>query len=457
MKLQDNKIEITIYSRIVINFELNIKEKYMQDNLPNQNIPPIKSQPIENPVEIKKKNWTKISLFVLIGVLVVAVFATAGYFYFRNFSQAPFTKPEDGSQLPQSTSDLATYKILLNYEEKVGDNTYTNGIYLLDPNNPPPKKIFDNPDYQTENNSQFTNLQFTTDGKYLGWTNAGRKKGNSFEYGEVNDITISNIKSVKENWSPYLENFSWSPDGQRFALLERVGEGSKYSYNVRIFETKTTSQIIEFQIASTARQHSVNFLWSKGDKLRAVFVVGYTPTEEYRVVSYSPNGNKQFEKMIYSVASNSFRPIFDISHDGENIAFVKKFQSGSSYRGELWYGNFDGSNIRKVADTNVENCSNASPVTIEPNKNLIIVGSGCADSVKAKIINTENGTSFTADVDTISAAWSADGKFVWVTESLYNSSGQPVSQANYILNFQGKVVKKFDRYSSSVVWFPNKP
>ena len=92
MKLQDNKIEITIYSKIVINFELHIKEKYMQDNLQNQNISPIQSQPIENPVEIKKKNWIKISLSALIGVLIFTVLATAGYVYFKTVK--PSLAPE---------------------------------------------------------------------------------------------------------------------------------------------------------------------------------------------------------------------------------------------------------------------------------------------------------------------------------------------------------------------------
>lgn len=435
-----------------------------QINVGDQNTQQVDHNSVNQPTQVTGKR--KIIYWIILTVVLAVILITAGFFVFSmvkqstekssGIQQAPNAQTITPSQL-QPTANLATYKILLNYEEKIGDNIYTNGIYLLDPNNPPPKKIFDNPDYQTENNSQFANLKFTPDGKYLGWIKAGREKGNSFEYGEVNDSTISNIKSVKENWSPYLENFSWSPDGQRFAILERVGEDPEYSYNVRIFDTKTTNQIIEFKIASTASQHSVNFSWSKKDKLRAVFVVGYTPTEEYKVVSYSPNGNKEFEKVIYSVASNSFRPIFDVSKDGENIAFVKKFQSGGSYRGELWYGYFDGSNIQKLADTNIENCTNASPVAIEPNKSIIIVGSGCADSVKAKIINTNNGAIFTADVDTTSAVWSADGKFVWVTESLYNSGGQPISQANYILNFQGKVVKKFDQYSPYVVWFPNKP
>src|SRR3989344_466180 len=424
-----------------------------QADLDNQKSQLTDQNPTSQPVHVTEKR--KISYWIIPIVALTVILIVAGLVVFSMVKQS-VEKSSTVQQTPDAqtiipsqqkpAADLATYKILLNYEEKISDNTYTNGIYLLDPNNPPPKKILDNPDYQTENNSQFINLKFTTDGKYLGWIRAGRQKGNSFEYGEINGSAISNIKSVKEDWSPYLENFSWSLDGQRFAILERVGEGPEYSYRARIFDAKTTSQIIEFQIASTARQHSVNFSWSKKDKLQAVFVVGYTPTEEYKVVSYSPNGNKEFEKMIYSVESNSFRPIFDISRDGENIAFVKKFQSGSSYRGELWYGNFDGSNIRKLADTNIENCTNASPVAIEPNKNLIIVGSGCADSVKAKIISTNNGAIFTADVDTISAVWSADEKFVWATESLYNSIGQPVSQANYILNFQGKVAKKFDHY-----------
>lgn len=436
-----------------------------QINVGDQNTQQIGQNPVNQPVQVTEKR--KLSYWIIPTMLVAVILIVAGFVVFSmvkqstekssGVQQAPDAQTITPSQL-QPTVDLATYKIWLDYEEKIGDNTYTNGIYLLDPNNPPPKKILDNPDHQNVNNSQFIKLKFTTDGKYLGWIKSGRQKGPSFEYGEVNDSTISNIKSVKEIGSSYLENFSWSPDGQRFAILERVGEGSEYSYKVRIFDTKTTSQIIEFQIASTAHQHSVNFSWSKKDKLRAVFVLGYTSAfEEYQVVSYSPNGNKEFEKMIYSVESNSFRPIFDISQDGENIAFVKKFQSGSSYRGELWYGNFDGSNIRKLADTNIEDCSNPSPVSIEPNKSLIIVGNGCADSVKAKIINTNNGAAFTADVGTGSSVWSADGKFVWVTEFLYNSSGGPVSRPNYILNFQGKVVKKFDEYSSTVVWSPNKP
>ena len=64
----------------------------MQDNLQNQNIPPIQSQPIENPVEIKKKNWIKISLFVLIGVLIFIVLATAGFIFFKTVK--PSLTPE---------------------------------------------------------------------------------------------------------------------------------------------------------------------------------------------------------------------------------------------------------------------------------------------------------------------------------------------------------------------------
>lgn len=57
MKPQNKKIEITIYSKFSINFKLNTKEIYMQENIQNQNTPAIQPQPSKNQIEVKKKNF----------------------------------------------------------------------------------------------------------------------------------------------------------------------------------------------------------------------------------------------------------------------------------------------------------------------------------------------------------------------------------------------------------------
>ena len=150
-----------------------------QADLDNQKSQLTDQNPTSQPVHVAEKR--KISYWIIPIVALTVILIVAGLVVFSMVKQS-VEKSSTVQQTPDAqtiipsqqkpAADLATYKILLNYEEKISDNTYTNGIYLLDPNNPPPKKILDNPDYQTENNSQFINLKFTTDGKYLGWIRA---------------------------------------------------------------------------------------------------------------------------------------------------------------------------------------------------------------------------------------------------------------------------------------------
>lgn len=424
--------------------------------------------PVSTSPQTKKTiNWKRIGIISVITAIVIGGLGYAAVVLdiFESKPTGEIVTVDKQTATPSSKPTKQQNfrnKILLGYLEKLGENTYTNGIYLLDPENPPPKKLIDNPDYKTKNNSMFQNLKVTTDGKYLGWWKAGRTRNPTVEYAKVDELEPTKIKRIEGKVaSDYIEHFTWSPNGQQIAILERIGKGAELSYRARVFKTETAKQISEFQVVPpTKLLHSVNFAWSKTDKLRAIFIKVLPPKdkftsggEEYRVYSYSPNGNKEFDKIIYSSAK---RPIFDISDDGENVAFVKKFLTGNKYRGELWYGSINGSNIKKIAETNLENCSNGSPLAISPSKSWAIVGSGCADTVKAKIINITSGKVITAETDGVKVTWSPDSKQIWVTESLHKPDGSPLSQSNYILSLQGKIAKTFqlDFSNVDIAWFP---
>ena len=100
MKPQDKTIEITIYFRFSISL-LNTKEIYMQENIQNQNTPAIQPQSSENQIEVKNKNWIKITLFVLLGLALLVGTFYAGVKFSANKQSSNLTnEPTENPVLP---------------------------------------------------------------------------------------------------------------------------------------------------------------------------------------------------------------------------------------------------------------------------------------------------------------------------------------------------------------------
>lgn len=418
-----------------------------------------------------KRNWKKILLILLVVLLLVSLVGVGLWLMIPRQAEQP-TSPTQKQATPSGKPTTKTSpeskfknKIFLTWEEKVGENKQTNGIYLLDLNSPPPKKILNNPDYvypasnPTGADNTLTGLKITNDGKYMGWWKYSGTTNASVGYVQTEDLDFTEAKKLEvKQKTDYIEDFVWSPDGQKIAILERQGKGPKFTYRIRVFETKSATQVAEFQVASLEQQHSLGFSWSQSDKLRVIFDTNYTPTEEYKAVSYSPTGTKEFEKILHS-GDSRFRPVFSISDDGETVSFVKNFQVGNNYRGELWYGGINGSGLKKIKDLPKEICIGGSGI-ISPNKKSILLFRTCGSkNNKSQILDIASGKLITTEVSG-SGTWSPDSSKIWISETLYEPlqgsqyASSPISSANYIISKNGKIIKKLDFYSANAVWFP---
>lgn len=183
----------------------------MQDNLQNQNIPPIRSQPIENPVEIKRK-WIKISLFVLIGVLVVAALATAGYVYFKTVK--PSLTPIKESAKKEWVGVIATNEGLIKINSQ--------GVKGKEPFLPPgiTRDFFKSlTDYDDDRRNKFMNL--LEDGRlvFVGSreiTSAPNR--NTIYYWDIEGNDDPKIMlEIAEGQK--IQSFAVSPDGKQLAVI----------------------------------------------------------------------------------------------------------------------------------------------------------------------------------------------------------------------------------------------
>ncbi len=438
-------------------------------------VSPTAQSPTESSIsalEKPKRNWKKILLLLLTALFVVTLVGVGLYLLIPELTQEPPSKTQKQATPSAESNKPAEYVLLVSIEEKLSAGNYTNGIYLLDPENPPPKKILDNPDYHIFEGEAggagdlFSGLSVSKDGKYLRWSKISRIKSSSTQYyARLDGPTIKNVKSIEIKpsvASGYVTNFRWSPDNLKIAVIERVGDGPDYFYKARILEVETKKQLYEFDLSPPAKYKGFGLRWDVEDKL-TVFESLYDTTgkqiAEEKTVVYSLDGKKESEGVIYSIHYRS-RPGVTVSDDGKNIAVVRKFEEDSKFRSELWYGNIDGSGIRKLADLyNGLDCLNETSGSISPNKKLIIVGSGCADNLEGKIVDIKSGKIVTTKISTSSGIWSPDGKQIWVKETLFENyqgspnSKTPVSESNYIISKEGKVIKKFDALAlHGLVW-----
>jgi len=139
MKPQDKKKEITIYFRFSISL-LNTKEIYMQENIQNKNIPAIQPQPPENQIEIKKKNWIRITLFVLLGLALLVGAFYAGVKFSANKQPPNLTTNPTENQAPPTQSTSPTIpetnslgKTTISFSNANGEIYLKSEITLIDP------------------------------------------------------------------------------------------------------------------------------------------------------------------------------------------------------------------------------------------------------------------------------------------------------------------------------------
>lgn len=151
----------------------------MQENLQNQNISPIQPQPVDNQVENKKKRWIKISLFVLLGFILLS-----GVFYagvkFSNIREQNNKLPPSITQTPPEGTPT----------EKKETPTITQAPGVVT------NKVF----YSKDNNifSYDTKTRET-----VKWTNYAKNKTYSPSYDEtgkqIPNIEIRDIRVIDEN------------------------------------------------------------------------------------------------------------------------------------------------------------------------------------------------------------------------------------------------------------------
>jgi len=151
----------------------------MQENLENQNIPPIQSQPAESQVENKKKQWIKTSLFVLLGVVLLG-----GVFY----AGIKFSNIRERSNSLQPGVTQTPPEIVPTEKGEVPTSVQTVGIVT--------NKIF----YSKDNNifSYDTKTKET-----IKWTEYAKNKSYSPAYDEtgkqIPNIEIRDIRVLDEN------------------------------------------------------------------------------------------------------------------------------------------------------------------------------------------------------------------------------------------------------------------
>ena len=179
IKALNNKLKIILYSKMSLRFGVKIKEKYMQENLHNQNIPTIQPQPIDNQYENKKKQWIKISFFVLLGFILLS-----GVFYagikFNNIREQNNKLPPSITQTPPEGPPTGKTEI----------PTVSQAIGIVT------NKVF----YSKDNNifSYDTKTKET-----IKWTNDAKNKSSSPAYDEtgkqIPNIEIKDIRVIDEN------------------------------------------------------------------------------------------------------------------------------------------------------------------------------------------------------------------------------------------------------------------
>lgn len=136
MKAQDNKFKIIFHSKISLKFEVWIKEKHMQENLPNQNVSPSQTtsqgQSFQQPI-INSRGLKPVIIGAIIALLI-AVF-TGGVYYFGTQRAKPgnFTTPTP--QSPPTIDKISSINKFVYFEritEKVTNPQMAGGITYKD-------------------------------------------------------------------------------------------------------------------------------------------------------------------------------------------------------------------------------------------------------------------------------------------------------------------------------------
>lgn len=122
METEDNNLKLAFYFNICLKFKVKFKEKIMEENLQNQETVPIQPQISES----GGKKWAKITLFIFVGLILLAGTFYAGVKYSENKGRqrlanfptptvrpSPFPSPETPTPTPtilEETSPIADWQ-----------------------------------------------------------------------------------------------------------------------------------------------------------------------------------------------------------------------------------------------------------------------------------------------------------------------------------------------------------
>jgi len=266
----------------------------------------------------------------------------------------------------------------------------------------------------------------STNGKYLGWLTPDRLVQGitsfSMEYVSMNQRTKVN-RIIAPNGT--IEDFTWSPDGKKIAVLETGIQANRSVTNffaIRIFDLEQNVLIGEFQGISNRLEDRLDgpslpfgITWSKSaDRLIAVYRSG----GEYKIASYSTN-RPISEKIIYSLKSERGLPSLTVSPDGSKIIFVQEFESGKNYRDELWTINVDGTNLRKIAILSEDPCEFWGSGLISPDNSYIVMTGECdipPTYTVRKLVNLQEGNTNILPSGLGSIIWALNSKALAIVD-----------------------------------------
>ncbi|HRN95841.1 MAG TPA: hypothetical protein PLD54_00150 [Candidatus Levybacteria bacterium] len=298
-----------------------------------------------------------------------------------------------------------------------------------------------------DSGGMIVNLQFSPDRAYLGWS-----KEFSHEPAYIQYIAFKNEKNVESKKitinNAQIQDFAFSPDSQQMAILEQVRVDDMNSidrYKIRIVSLENGATLREFSFLQPGNHIPMGFIWSKSNKLRAIFSTR-VPSDinwlaDFVSISYTPKGNKEFERVIHTGSYNN-RPNFAISEDGENVAFVTVSSSP-----ELVYGDINGTNISKLVTIPKDECTSSNVTSISPDKRYITIGSSCLANQSSKIFDTKKMELLDTEITFQDSIWTPDSKYMWV--KYYSREGSTA----YILSSTGRIIKKMDMEKTyPVIW-----
>lgn len=311
-----------------------------------------------------------------------------------------------------------------------------------------------------EDLGQITNLIFTPNKQYLVWRSEFSHKPAFIKYLKIANEEVVDTKTITPDKGSFISNIAFSPDSKNIALLEGIRVDDQYSidkFKIRILSLEDMKLIKEFTVTEPATYTIEGFAWSSSNRLRIIYNTPIdsldkpSPRVNFIASSFTPDGIKDSENVIYTGYMIN-RPVFDISQDGENFAFVTLTDTP-----QLTYGDFSNSRMNKLADIPQNgDCASSNTVFISPNKKSILIGNSCISTAKGQLLNIDANSLTEIDIPISSAVWSGDNNVILARYYTKNTQNTGVKSHIYLLNSSGQIIKKIDNMFtiSPVVWYP---